>query len=461
MTVRVKGLAAGRSMSLFNNHSDLTPVAADGVITFPTRLDGGAPYTVSVAVQPVGQRCDVHEGTGIAGRDPNAVVSITCQSRRQFAVARDRVFKQIRTYVTDPESGLITPVRYTRLSTGAYPHRILLLPNGTTGYVLSMDRFGADVVNPTFGERQLMKFSLDPATGALSKQPTERLGSDHAPTDMAISPSGDRLHVIGNDRDDMTRDYVDDRIRLSPQGHEEYFDSWKFSRPSKVDPSPRCVQMRNRPNAGGELRDFPDDLRVAPNDRFAYAIDCAPGPGRELAVVAFEVASPSGHLVRIDLNDTELGRLHANRLALNPQGTYLYVSDAERSMLHAFRVDDSTGQLHALAGASVATPPRPGQVVVSHDGRFVYVVHRQDKQISAWRVDAETGLLTPIPGSPYTAGRIPLGMTIDASQTHIYLPYEDQTAIGVVKMDAETGALQFQASVNTEQASSEEIVMTP
>ena len=72
VTYSVGGMVSGLtgSVTLQNNGGDDLAVGADGAFTFPTELDDGAQYSVSVLNQPTGQTCTVSNGNGtIAGAD--------------------------------------------------------------------------------------------------------------------------------------------------------------------------------------------------------------------------------------------------------------------------------------------------------------------------------------------------------------------------------------------------------
>lgn len=66
------------TLVLQNNGGDDLELTADGSFTFPTRLDKGAPFAVTVLTQPDGQSCTVARGNGLAATDFDGV-EITCQ----------------------------------------------------------------------------------------------------------------------------------------------------------------------------------------------------------------------------------------------------------------------------------------------------------------------------------------------------------------------------------------------
>jgi hypothetical protein len=68
----VAGLT-GTGLVLQNNGGDDLAIDADGSFTFPTRLDKGAPFAVTIATQPDGQACTVARGNGLAATDYDGV----------------------------------------------------------------------------------------------------------------------------------------------------------------------------------------------------------------------------------------------------------------------------------------------------------------------------------------------------------------------------------------------------
>ena len=57
LTGSVSGLLPGHSVVLQNYDSDTATVSANGSFEFSTPLAGGAPYSVTVRTQPIGENC--------------------------------------------------------------------------------------------------------------------------------------------------------------------------------------------------------------------------------------------------------------------------------------------------------------------------------------------------------------------------------------------------------------------
>jgi hypothetical protein len=77
----VVGLA-GDGLVLENNAGDPLPVTAAGTFVFPTEIESGAAFSVTVAHQPTGlsQTCDVVGGGGVVGGGPVTTVTVNCET---------------------------------------------------------------------------------------------------------------------------------------------------------------------------------------------------------------------------------------------------------------------------------------------------------------------------------------------------------------------------------------------
>jgi uncharacterized repeat protein (TIGR01451 family) len=73
-------LGANRTITLQNNGGDDLVLAEDGFFVFPTQLTFGLPYSVSVSAQPVGQTCEVSNGTGTVVAGGNLLAAVTCST---------------------------------------------------------------------------------------------------------------------------------------------------------------------------------------------------------------------------------------------------------------------------------------------------------------------------------------------------------------------------------------------
>jgi N-acetylneuraminic acid mutarotase len=74
----VNGLATGTQLQLALEGASAITVAGNGPFAFPTGMPIGASYIVTVSGQPVGQSCEVWNGTGTVGAGAVRSVFVTC-----------------------------------------------------------------------------------------------------------------------------------------------------------------------------------------------------------------------------------------------------------------------------------------------------------------------------------------------------------------------------------------------
>jgi hypothetical protein len=74
----INGLATGTQLQLELNGASAVTIAGNGPFSFPIAMPVGATYTVTVSGQPVGQSCEVWNGTGTVGASPASSLFVTC-----------------------------------------------------------------------------------------------------------------------------------------------------------------------------------------------------------------------------------------------------------------------------------------------------------------------------------------------------------------------------------------------
>ena len=121
----VSGLAAGSQLVLRNNDGDDLTLSADGAFTFPTALDDGSSYAVTVFQQPTNpdQVCTVASGTGTVSGAAVNDVAVTCSSLTMDLVAS----------ITDGQDAIVA-------GGGLLTYTIVITNNGPA------DAIGASVV---------------------------------------------------------------------------------------------------------------------------------------------------------------------------------------------------------------------------------------------------------------------------------------------------------------------------
>jgi hypothetical protein len=113
----VAGLSGGTSVVLFDNGADALTVSANGSFSFPTQIQAGSTYDVTVSTQPSGETCSVTSGLGTVGATTGNVTGILVNC----TLATN--------YVTGSVSGLATGNKVTLLNNGM--DTITVTQNGT------------------------------------------------------------------------------------------------------------------------------------------------------------------------------------------------------------------------------------------------------------------------------------------------------------------------------------------
>jgi Lactonase, 7-bladed beta-propeller len=120
------------------------------------------------------------------------------------------------------------------------------------------------------------------------------------------------------------------------------------------------------------------------------------------------------------------------RIAMDPNGHFLYVSDPVKQTVSSYEIDRSDGSLN-LARSTTAPA---GWLITNYTGALVYDVSYSEssktEQINGFSVDTNTGELTEAPGSPYTVpGEFNLVFPPTAAWKYLYLAQEHTCCTGL------------------------------
>jgi 6-phosphogluconolactonase (cycloisomerase 2 family) len=96
---------------------------------------------------------------------------------------------------------------------------------------------------------------------------------------------------------------------------------------------------------------------------------------------------------------------HATDAAVDPTGTFLYVTSDDTNTVAGYRIS-STGNLTHIPNSPFATGGQPFAVVVDNTGKFVYVTNFGANSISGYRIGSN-GALSPLSSSPFPTGSKP------------------------------------------------------
>ncbi|PLP99534.1 lactonase family protein [Cupriavidus pauculus] len=375
----VAGLAPSTTLTLLNNGSDAVTIGANGTFTFPTKVERGLPFAVTVAAQPGGQNCSVDSGTGTAAADTTSV-SVTC-SRIAAAYVVNKGSNTIAQFAIAAD-GALKPMALPSIPTGTSPVALTIDPTGKRAYVInqgdntvSMFRIGADG-------------SL-PGTAAITT-PT----GGNGPSSIAFTPSGRFAYIAHNDGTATI-------FSMQSDG--------SLTATGTFGPSVKRVTA------------WSDDLIFLSQEGFAYAALINPvdgsltlvdgiGPSRGINAVA--VAPGAGLMVEgIDNGYFVTARFDASGVMRNnggfnsgvgtpisavladPSGINIYAADSGRNLILWASGDPVTG--YALNGTSLPTGQLPMALAFDPARKFIYAVNLGANSVSRYSIGS-AGELTPL-----------------------------------------------------------------
>jgi 6-phosphogluconolactonase (cycloisomerase 2 family) len=122
---------------------------------------------------------------------------------------------------------------------------------------------------------------------------------------------------------------------------------------------------------------------------------------------------------------------------------FLYIAMGDTT-IQAFRIDQSTGTLSAMAGSPYTvftTSGKATSAVADPQGRFLFVGSGTTGEVSAYEIDSKSGILTLIAGSPFSAqftfSQVS-SLTVDGTGRFLYVGQGDPSR-GVIAFSIDPG----------------------
>src|SRR5258708_1653666 len=206
-------------------------------------------------------------------------------------------------------------------------------------------------------------------------------------------------------------------------------------------------------------------VAVHPSSKFVYVATNGTCNCGISAVVAFSVAS-DGSLSPVPGSPflTAGGNI---AIAVDPKGQYLYTSGFvsntnTNGVVNAFKIDQTTGALTALAGSPYPIVPVscPGcspneqfnDLTTDRNGNFLIGPGKFNGVIYVYRINRSTGALAQVAGSPfvdqepqqcrYCVGAAPNSVTVQGNNGFVFVQNEGQASnLVAYQLNAVTGAL--------------------
>lgn len=184
-------------------------------------------------------------------------------------------------------------------------------------------------------------------------------------------------------------------------------------------------------------------IRFFPNGKFAYAL---PGVDEASSQLSIFSVNPDGSLSQV--NSASLP-WSGSGLAIDPTGAYLYATVSDpvangSAALYGYKIDSSDGSLTPIDGMPMTLPTDAWDgVAIDPSGSYLYLSNESDTDVSEYTIDAATGKLTPVPSATVNPCINPTALKFSPDGTHAYLTCGQsltRDAVNVPLVDFSVGA---------------------
>jgi 6-phosphogluconolactonase (cycloisomerase 2 family) len=253
-------------------------------------------------------------------------------------------------------------------------------------------------------------YRFDPLTLSLTPVQGSPFLAGRGTRAIAVDPKGKFVYAVNYDDGSISGYSIDTQTgELRTLAGSAFVSGDDSTLALVVDPLGRFVYSTNGVS-GGTISGFALDRDNGGLTSVPLAPVLAPGVTGPLAIDPrgrfLVVAGTSNKVYAIDAGNGKLtagaGSFGppAQGIAIDPSGRYLYTTSGD-DRINAYRLDASG--IPTAVGAAVATGRDPRGVAVDATGRHVYVANHGDGTISAYRIDDATGALSALAGSPFAA----------------------------------------------------------
>jgi 6-phosphogluconolactonase (cycloisomerase 2 family) len=160
------------------------------------------------------------------------------------------------------------------------------------------------------------------------------------------------------------------------------------------------------------LADVPKFLAIDRTGKYLYVT----APEND-TILGFSIAS-DGSLAQLTGSPFAAGGLNPQDIAVSPDGKFVFVADngdvdiPTDGSVSAFTLNSGTGALTAVAGSPFTGGPNPKRLAADPSGKFLYVTNEDSDNMSVFSINSDSGVLTDITGSPFATNVGSEGVTI-------------------------------------------------
>ncbi|MEQ5843478.1 lactonase family protein [Paraburkholderia acidicola] len=429
----VSGLGTGASVTLLDNGADAKTVSSNGTFTFPTALQGGASWAVTVGTQPAGETCAVSNGNGTNIGANVTAVTVACTPNPTYSIGGSVSGLPAGSSVTLGNNGsdlLTVPtngtfVFSTQLASGA-SYNVTIVTQPATGKCEVINGSGvvaaAGVTSVTIncglppflyttgldgsGNGNVYQYSSDATTGAL--------------TALAGSP----VFAGGG---------IATGITLNPARTVAYVTLF-YQATAVVYSIDPVTGALTRVGTQIGTDDGPYGVAISPSGKFAYVLN-----ENSNDVLGYTVDATTGALTLMAGGGRFATGSLPQGIAIDPTGKFAYVASTGDGTVQAFTIDPVTGALTQLAGGTYPGSANIG-IAINPAGTIVYTANAgATGGITAWSINPTTGALTSL--ATYRSGTGYNSIVLNAAGTFAYAGEVIGGAFDVYAVNSSSGAL--------------------
>jgi 6-phosphogluconolactonase len=428
----VSGLV-GSGLVLATGSGNSVSVTKAGPFTFPTPLNTGESYEVTVTSPPANpsQTCTVNQGSGtVSGAVDN--ITVVCVVS-QFTVGGSISGLRGSGLILRDNAGDDLPVSsngafvFTNpvASGGAYSVSILSQPTGpaqncvllagsAAGTVSSGNITNVSVVCASAGRfayvvdeqaNKIFGFTIDGGSGGLTPMPTSPFAAPTFPGSMVADPSSRFLYVASSGASGMIGTILAYSINQST-GALTAIKGFQFP----------------LTDGGGIVT--PYELIIDPSGKFLYAAiqepeACSPPDCPNLAVAVFTIDHTDGTLTPVSGSPFAISAyvIGATPMVISPNGHFLYIAydnlGNSTSDVTGFSINPTTGALAMVPGGPVLVDtPGPATATIDPRGKLLYLGSPNCSGGGSSNIPEKCGVvstlaLDPVSGAPTMPGSTP------------------------------------------------------
>jgi 6-phosphogluconolactonase len=338
--------------------------------------------------------------TSIAGSFPTGV--------NPMALAIDSAGKHL--YVANNDGTLSS---FAVLGNGAL-QSIANVPVGTSLNSVTIDPSGNFIYVTDGVTNQVYGYLINRATGALTSITGSPFATGPTPQSVSVDSSGQFLYVANAG----TRD------------------TWEYSINQSGGVLTKTGIKRLRGRSGSySMAQTKGDHPISYSPKFAFAANYSSSN-----VFAYSINSTTGQLSNVGAPNTISAGTTPNAMAVDPTGSFLYVTDSTNATVLAYIIDPITGVLNAISGSPFSTDLAPQSLTIDPSGRYLYVANQSSNSITIFGINTDGTLGTPV---SQPIGVAPQSVSIDCTGQLLYVGYSSSgpSDVNVYQIDSHSGGI--------------------